>query len=409
MRILLLGINYAPELTGVGKYSGEMMHWFASNKHDVKVITAPPYYPDWKVSDSYSQWKYTVEQCNNETIYRCPLYVPIIPSTFKRLLHLISFAFFSFPLLLRQLFWKPDVIIVVEPTSFIIPSALIYSFVTRCQSVLHIQDFEVDAMFGLGMMKKKGALSKFAFEIESFFMKRFDRVSTISNKMMELAEQKGVRPENLIYFPNWVDTNYLMPDRKNRGYYLKKWGFKKSDVIILYSGNIGEKQGLDIILNAAKTIVDAKFIIVGEGAYKSTLFEKYKASKLDNICFHPLESYENLKKLLNFADIHLVVQKRGAADVVMPSKLTSILAVGGMALITAEKNTELGQLLLQYPGIAELVEPENKAQFVMQLKRMVSDVDTDKRQFNSIARSYAVKKLEYGNVLMNFEQNLKKI
>ena len=93
----------------------------------------------------------------------------------------------------------------------------------------------------------------------------------------------------------------------------------------------------------------------------------------------------------------------------MPSKLTSILAVGGETLITAEKDTELGQLVLQHPGIAELVEPEDKNQFVAQLKQMVSEVDTDNRQFNKIARSYAVKHLEYENVLTNFERNLKNI
>lgn len=95
MKILVYGINYSPELTGIGKYTGEMVEWLAAQGHEVRVITAPPYYPQWQVGENYSAWWYKREE-GAATVWRCPLYVPKQPSTLKRLLHLGSFAASSF-------------------------------------------------------------------------------------------------------------------------------------------------------------------------------------------------------------------------------------------------------------------------------------------------------------------------
>lgn len=95
MKILVYGINYSPELTGIGKYTGEMVEWLAAQGHEVRVITAPPYYPQWQVGENYSAWRYKREE-GAATAWRCPLYVPKQPSTLKRLLHLGSFAASSF-------------------------------------------------------------------------------------------------------------------------------------------------------------------------------------------------------------------------------------------------------------------------------------------------------------------------
>lgn len=54
MKILVYGINYSPELTGIGKYTGEMVEWLAAQGHEVRVISAPPYYPQWQVGENYS-------------------------------------------------------------------------------------------------------------------------------------------------------------------------------------------------------------------------------------------------------------------------------------------------------------------------------------------------------------------
>ena len=100
------------------------------------------------------------------------------------------------------------------------------------------------------------------------------------------------------------------------------------------------------------------------------------------------------------------MQKRGVADLVMPSKLTTILSAGGHALITAEPDTELGLLCKKYPGIAECVEPENLPKFVSALRKMLKTNQTDEQKINIVARDYALKMLNKQIVLEKFEQTL---
>ncbi|WP_159198485.1 glycosyltransferase, partial [Klebsiella pneumoniae] len=116
-----------------------------------------------------------------------------------------------------------------------------------------------------------------------------------------------------------------------------------------------------IVIAAAQKLAmkNYVFLFVGQGGGKENLKKMSSDLNLDNVIFKPLQPYDLLPALLNLADCHLVVQKKGAADAVLPSKLTNILAVGGNSVITAEENTELGQLCKNNPGIAQCVEPES--------------------------------------------------
>ncbi|XPE56131.1 WcaI family glycosyltransferase [Shigella flexneri] len=192
MKILVYGINYSPELTGIGKYTGEMVEWLAAQGHEVRVITAPPYYPQWQVGENYSAWRYKREE-GAATVWRCPLYVPKQPSTLKRLLHLGSFAVSSFFPLMAQRRWKPDRIIGVVPTLFCTPGMRLLAKLSGARTVLHIQDYEVDAMLGLGLAGKGkgGKVAQLATAFERSGLHNVDNVSTISRSMMNKAIEKG--------------------------------------------------------------------------------------------------------------------------------------------------------------------------------------------------------------------------
>lgn len=403
MKILIYGINYKPELTGIGKYTGEMSDWLAAHGHEVRVITAVPYYPEWKVRKGFINWYSSIVDAGVK-VFRCPLYVPGKLSTLKRLLHLLSFVATSFPVLLRHLLWRPQVIFVVEPSFFCLPPAWLYARLCGARLVLHVQDYEMDAMFGLGMMKQ-GWLMRLAFSLESFFMRRVDCVSTISHSMISLAEKKGAK--RTLFFPNWVDTDFINP-KVDRDFFRRRWDISDATKVILYSGNMGEKQGLSLVIDAAEQLQEENvlFLMVGEGAAKPRLQERARESGILNVRFEPLQPYERLPLLLACADIHLVIQRRGAADIVLPSKLTGILSAGGNALITAESNTELGRLVQQYPGIAFLAEPESLTDFLEKLKAMLS---IQQEIPNHIARDYAVSFLNRESTLLRFQASLSDI
>jgi len=408
MKILLYGINYSPELTGIGKYSGEMCEWLAARGHEVRVICSPPYYPEWRIGDGYSGRNYRRDHLRSVNVFRCPLFVPKRPTTLTRLLHLCSFALTSLPVVLSQWRWKPDVIITIEPTFFCVPAALLLSRLTGAKSLLHIQDFELDAMLGLGMAKNGRLKATVCQAVETFFMRRFSAVSSISHSMLTRAGNKTRQSVPLHFFPNWVDTDFVKPEVDASGF-RRRWALSDTAQIVLYSGNLGKKQGLDLLLQAAKHLSsepDVVFLVLGEGAEKQNLIEQAERLELHNVRFESLQPYQDLPALMALADVHLVIQKKGAADAVLPSKLTTILAAGGYALITAETETELGLLCEQYPGIAERVEPENLEQFIESLKTMLNAAKTGRPRVNMQARQYALDNLGKEAILKGFEEFL---
>lgn len=405
MRILVYGINYSPELTGIGKYTGEMVEWMAREGHDVRVITAPPYYPQWKVGERYSAWRYRREE-GDATVWRCPLYVPKQPSTLKRLLHLGSFALSSFFPLMAQRRWKPDRIIGVVPTLFCTPGMRLLAKLSGARTLLHIQDYEVDAMLGLGLAGngKTGKVAQLATAFERSGLHNVDNVSTISRSMMNKAQAKGVAAEKVIFFPNWSEVARFQKVNEDEVISLRQQlGLPDDKKIILYSGNIGEKQGLENVIAAAEQLREQPlvFAIVGQGGGKARLEKMARERGLRNVLFFPLQPYEALPALLKMGDCHLVVQKRGAADAVLPSKLTNILAVGGNAVITAEPETELGQLCDSFAGIAVCVEPESVDALVAGIAQALAMPKN-----NTVAREYAERTLDKENVLRQFMNDI---
>ena len=147
-----------------------------------------------------------------------------------------------------------------------------------------------------------------------------------------------------------------------------------------------------------------KFVICGSGASKKDLVKLFNKKKVKNVLFHDLFPYEQLPNLINSADVHLVIQKKGTADAFLPSKLSTILSAGGYALVTAEKDTELGILNDDFPGIVEIVEPENAKLIVSSIKNILRKRKLQK--INNVARQYAEKFLNKENILKTFNEKL---
>jgi colanic acid biosynthesis glycosyl transferase WcaI len=308
LRILIHGINFAPELTGIGKYTGEMAAFLATLGHAVRVVTAAPYYPNWKVAAGYRAWAYRRETRQDMTIYRCPLWVPAQPTGISRLLHLASFTLSSLPALAGQIAWRPQVVITVAPALLAAPAAWLAGKLAGARTWLHIQDFELDAAVRLGMLPTLGSLIRpMVDRSESLFYRGFDRISTISQRMLQALWRKGIPRQKTVYFPNWVDTQAIYP--------LPAGGEKLPAVadplgvpltvkasapmmggcctIILYSGNMGQKQGLEVVVEAARLLVgqpELQFVLCGEGSARPRV--ERQAAGLENVHFISLQPPE---------------------------------------------------------------------------------------------------------------------
>ncbi len=224
-------------------------------------------------------------------------------------------------------------------------------------------------------------------------MRCFDRVSTISGQMLQLAAQKGVDAEKIISFPNWVDISAIQP-LQNPSSYRKELGISEDTVVALYSGNMGGKQGLEILAEVARLISltehapKIQFVFCGNGLGRADL--EAACSNLTNVLFLDLQPLERLSELLGLADIHLLPQRADAADLVMPSKLTGMMASGRAVVATATMNTELGRVVAIDAECGVIVEPENSIQMVEGiLKLALNDELRNKLGFNG--RVYAEK------------------
>jgi len=378
-----------------------MAQWLSNRGHGVRVVTAPPYYPAWKVDKNFSNAMYKKERYGNISVWRCPLYVPANPCGLKRIIHLASFACFSIPVMLMKIFWRPDVVISIEPPLFCAPVSWFVSRMSGAKCWLHIQDFEVDAAFDLGVLQNK-TLRQFVQKIEFWLMSRFDRVSTISPNMMSKLESRITDSNSLVLFPNWVDTSLIYPLQVT-SVFRQVLSIDNDQIVALYSGNMGEKQGLEILIESALLLRDNNkivFVLCGSGSALSRL--QKLAKDLRNIRWLPLQPIEQLNDLLNMADIHLLPQRADAADLVMPSKLTGMLASGRPVISTANKDTQVAKVI-EKSGI--IVPPGDVCGLVKAIESLSKDNEL-REQLGQNARAYAVKNLGLEEVLSRFERAL---
>jgi colanic acid biosynthesis glycosyl transferase WcaI len=407
--VLLISGNYFPEPTGIGKYNNEMMNWLADHGFNCTVISTYPYYPFWQVQSPYiNKRRWFNKQVNATpagnkiTIYRCPHYVPLNPTGKSRALLDLSF-FSTVSLKLISLTGKKfDYIINVTPPLSLGLLAALYKKVCRAKFLYHIQDMQVDVANDLKMISSMRFLSML-FKIEKYILRTADKISTISPDMVERVKFKSGKPAYL--FPNWANTKlfFPLPDKRN----LKAdFGFKTDVPVVLYSGSIGEKQGLEAVLEIAENFkqknTEIQFIISGSGPYKNILEKLASEKQLNNLSFLPLQPAEKLNEFLNMADVHLVMQKANVAHHVMPSKLTTILSVGGLAIITANAGSGLYKMITD--NNIGLVSPAENISALSELIELA--LHNDYTNICNNARKYAEEFLAIDKIMMRYTEDV---
>jgi colanic acid biosynthesis glycosyl transferase WcaI len=366
-----------PEPVGIGKYTGDLSIWLAKMGHEVRVVTAHPYFPSWRLGNGKQRISntYSTGSWAGVEVLRCPLWVPRRPGGLTRLVHLASFALSSLPVLLSQRRWRPDVVITIAPAFFCAPGALLLGRLCRRSTVswLHIQDFELDAAFELGMLKGK-AVRGLAERWERATLQGFDRVSSISGAMVRRTVEKGVAPNRTVLLANWVDLEAIRPQGPRESAanpYRQELAIGEGVVVLQYSGSMNKKQGLELlvaVMHELAHVPNLLWLLAGEGPTKAELAQATAA--LTNVRLMPLQPVDRLNDWLNLADVHLLPQKAGAVDLVLPSKLLGMLASGRPVVASSPAGSELGNLVEQ-AGLR--VEPEDPTEFMAAVRRLVAD------------------------------------
>ena len=372
MRILFLGLNYAPEEIGIARYSTAMCEELVRRGHEVRAVAGKPYYPDWSVPAEFRGGGARHSEENGVELTRVSHYVPSDPSGAKRIFHHLTFALNALvPMLKNARSFQPDIVLTVAPSTIGAPVARLAARIAGARSWLHIQDFEVGAALATGLVNEGGLVSRLANAFERWVVTGFDRVTSISLEMCRKVEEYGVPQSQIGEFRNWTELDQIAPlDRPSK--YRDEWNIETPHVA-LYSGNIANKQGIDILVDVARRLArrsDLTFVICGNGPNRDVL--ESRAAGLTNIQFHDLQPMAQLNELMNLATIHLLPQKASAADLVLPSKLTNMLASGRPVVATAHEDTGLAR---EVAGCGILVSPENPGAFADAIEKLMDDRD----------------------------------
>lgn len=340
MNILVIGLNYAPEPVGIGPFTTGLAEWLASAGHEVRVIAARPYYPDWRPAPGSARlWRSTSE--GGVRITRCPHYIPARAGAIGRVLHHASFAAAALPVALWAARRRPDLVIAIAPSLLSVPVARLAARLAGARLWVHVQDLEVEAALALGLLRPASLGARIALWCERRILRSAQRVSSISPQMIARLQVKGVAVERLTELRNWADTAVTALAPVEAADYRARWGLE-GRTIALYSGNIASKQGLETVIEAARLLErrrDIAILICGQGPRRAAL--QTLVGTAGNVQFHDLQPREALGRFLALADMHLLPQRAGVADLVLPSKLGNMLASGRPVIAMAAAGTGL--------------------------------------------------------------------
>lgn len=399
-KVLIFGMNYAPELAGVGRYTGEIAEFLQRRGSEVVVVTTPAHYPGWTVQKPFKRWSYSVERRNGVKVIRCPLLLRRDIGGIWRLIAPLTFAIAAAPVLLWQfLAYRPQIAISVVPTLFGAPLVLLGAAFAGSKTVLHMQDLEVDAAFAVGHLGDYKWLRSLATAFERWIIGSFSQVITISDRMAGKIEQKGVQRSKIAVIRNWVDLDLIKPLERESSY-RSELQIRSNDFTVLYSGNLGRKQGLGVLLRAVEHLVDQRnirFIIAGEGPDKARI--ESQSGSLPNLHVLPFQPAERMSEFLGLANLHVLPQEASMADLVLPSKLGGMLASGKPIVIMTDPGTEMMSFV---EDSVTVVEPGNaqalaNAIFLASHER---EADTSK----ALVRRRLAKSLSKVEGLANFAQ-----
>lgn len=332
-RTLVFGLNYPPETTGISPYTGAMAGGLARRGHEVRAITAHPHYPDWKITPGYGQWSRS-EQIDGVTVTRLRHYVPGHPSPLPRALSEMTFG-------LRQSLtrWgRPSSIVAVSP-------ALISSALTRLRALLTHRRTPfvvwVQDLYGIGMSETGqggGAAARVIRGVEQWLLRSASTVVVIHDRFADrVHEDFGVPRERIAVVRNWTHLPPLPP--ADVAAVRAAYGWADDEVVVVHTGNMGVKQGLHHVVDAGRLAhlrgERIRFVLVGNGAQRDELQQRTAAEPTTTELVPPLDD-RDFTDILQSADILLVNELPGVAEMAVPSKLTSYFAAGRPVLAATD-------------------------------------------------------------------------
>lgn len=368
MDILFISQFYWPEPIGVPLYVTDAAGWFVRKGDRVVVLTGRPYYPDFKITDGYENGQRDHETLEGVEVARVPTIVPEQGRARERIMSEVNFLFRAVWRLMTGKVRRQRHVVSFCP-SILATMAGVLACKRGGRHLAVVYDIQSGLASGLGMVQSGWMVGAMRLA-ERIALNRASHIVVLSERMKAALEEIGVRrPIHVV--PIWVDETQIHPlPRPDR-----------DDPLLLYSGNLGRKQGLDQILDLAEALKqrrpEVRFMIRGNGSQADELKAVAKSRGLDNMAFEPLVPMEKLNDGLAEADIHLVPQNPDAADFAVPSKVYNIMAAARPFVCTAIKGSSLWSLS-EESGAFLCVTPNDPAIFADAVIALLDDAERRK-------------------------------
>lgn len=404
MRILFLGINYWPDATGIAPFTTRRCEYLASRGHEVAIYTTFPFYPEWRVRREYRGRIFARELHNGVEILRSAIYVPRKVTSTRRILHEASYVASSLARALGAR--KPDLLFAVSPPLAVGASAFLLSRLKAVPYVFHVEDLQPDAAMDLKMLRSP-LLSRPLYALERFAYRHAALVSTLTEGMRRRIVAKGVPESKVQVSPHWADPALFEVPIAGGGERFRRAFGLEDKFLVLHAGNMGVKQGLEVVLGAAdrsRARPDISYLLVGDGVMREALEERAKALALPNLRFLPLQPGAVFLDMLAAADVCLVTQQRSVTDIVFPSKVETLLSAGRPVVASLNSSSEVARVLAQ-SGAGEVVAAEDPDALLGAIRTLQGESGR-RRTMAERGRAYARQRWDRESILPAMEATL---
>ncbi|MGA9529288.1 MAG: WcaI family glycosyltransferase [Terriglobales bacterium] len=399
MRILILGINYFPERTSVAPFTTGLSEHLASQGHTVRVVTAFPYYPEWRIWKEYRGRLTQLEIRHGVEIRRVRHFIPRRASSLvERLLH--DFSFTIAALIAGLAAGECDIVYCSCPPPALALAACAIGGIRKVPYSIKLTDLASDAAIATGILRE-GALLAWARAIERFAYRHASAVVCLCEAFRERLLRDGLPPAQLAVIPDWGDTEAVRPGPAD-GSFRRAYGISTEHFVVMHTGNMGKKQDLLNVVRAAEcTRADSHllWVIVGEGEERALIESASRA--LPNILLLPLQPSAGLCQMYADADLLLLNQKAAVKDAVIPSKLLTYMAAGKAVLCAANSESEASRLTGE-AGCGRIVPPEAPASLAEAALSLRSNPAL-RQTMGANGRAYAIRNFEKARVLSLYD------
>lgn len=316
--ILIVGFYYDPDQTGIAPYTSGLARGLVERGHRVRAIVGYPHYPQWKIAEGYRGLRMR-EVIDGVNVTRVRHPVPRSSTGLGRIG--MEVAYGAHAAMIRGP--RPDVVLAVSPSLFSVAAALTWRKPGRTAIGVITQDIYCRALTETGAMGGRGAEA--VARVEGGLLSRADGVSVIHDIFADVVAGLGVDPANITVTRNW---SHIAEPTDDRSATRRRLGWGDDEVIAVHAGNMGEKQGLENVVEAAR-LADAagqpiRFVLLGDGARRPAL--ETLGSGVRRLQFiDPLPDGE-FENALGASDVLILNEKPGVAEMSVPSKLTSYFA-----------------------------------------------------------------------------------